>query len=132
MSWITATDVRQSLRSIDSLTVANDYDIPRVAMIVEGEHEEVDDTFLPANNGVTGLEPDTNPPNWLTNHRRVPPHRPPVAHPQWIAIGGPLPMRIFLWDMFKGCQLLQWGYSISRATGLHDRGLCMYKIANEW
>lgn len=109
MSRVTTTDVRQSLRSIDSLTAANDYDVPRLNMNEDEQDSDSDATFLPENNGVTGLEPNTNPIDWLTNHRRMPPHRPPVAHPQWVAIGGPLPMRIFLWDMFMGCQLLQVG-----------------------
>jgi hypothetical protein len=106
MSWIAATDVRQSLRSIDSLTVANEYNVPEMDTRISTEDADLE-TYLPSNHGVTGREPNTNPLNWMTDHRRMPPHRPPVVHPQWVAIGGPLPMRIFLWDMFKGCQLLQ-------------------------
>ncbi|OAL55099.1 hypothetical protein IQ07DRAFT_677006 [Pyrenochaeta sp. DS3sAY3a] len=131
MSWIAATDVRQSLRSIDSLTVANEYNVPGIDTTISTE-DPGQETYLPSNHGVTGREPNTNPQNWMTDHRRMPPHRPPVIHPQWVAIGGPLPMRIFLWDMFKGCQLLQWGYTMARVTGLHNRGYCMYKVANEW
>lgn len=63
--------------------------------------------FLPANNGVTGREPNTNPPDWPSNQRRVPAHRPPVVHGDWELIGGPLPMRFFLWTMFHGCELLR-------------------------
>lgn len=69
--------------------------------------EEPEDTYLPANHGVTGQESDINPPSWPSNHRRMPPYRQPVRHPEWDAIGGPLPIRVFMWDMFSGCQLLQ-------------------------
>ncbi|EOA89726.1 hypothetical protein ACJQWK_02805 [Exserohilum turcicum] len=124
MSWI-VTEVRQSLRT----NVAPDDDVPRTAITLHGDDEE---SFLPENLGVTGREPNTNPPNWPADHRRVPAHRFPILNPNWTAIAGPLPMRILLWDMFVGCQLLQWGYSFLRMTGLHDRGLCMYKVANEW
>ena len=71
------------------------------------EHDNNDTDFLPLNHGVTGREPNTNPSNWPEDHRRMPPHRPPVPHPEWVTVGGPLPMRIFLWNMFSGCQLLQ-------------------------
>lgn len=105
---ITETDLRQTLRSIDSLTVANDYNVrPIDSVDEEVDYEGAEENFLPENYGVTGREPSTNPPNWLTDHRRMPPHRPPVYHPQWIAVGGPLPMRIFMWNMFVGCELLQ-------------------------
>lgn len=117
-STTTITDVRQVLTSGDAFTVVNDYDIPAINVVDEERAEDdVEESFLPANNGVTGREPVTNPSNWLTNHRRMPPHRPPVPHPRWVAVGGPLPMRIFLWDMFSGCQLLQvWLYSILSYT----------------
>ncbi|RKL43106.1 hypothetical protein BFJ72_g4519 [Fusarium proliferatum] len=69
-------------------------------------HEHINE-FLPANNGVTGLEPNTNPPDWPSNQRRVPAHRPPAVHDDWELIGGPLPMRAFLWTMFHGCELLR-------------------------
>lgn len=39
----------------------------------------------------------------------MPPYRQPVGHPEWDTIGGPLPVRVFMWDMFSGCQLLQVG-----------------------
>jgi len=63
--------------------------------------------FMTANNGVTGREPDTNPPDWPTAHRRVPAHRPPHVHENWTDISGPAPLRVFLWTMFNGCELLQ-------------------------
>lgn len=63
--------------------------------------------YLTSNSAVTGREPNTNPSDWPTLHRRVPPHRPPQVHPDWVEIGGPLPMRLFLWNMFSGCRLLQ-------------------------
>lgn len=99
MSWI-VTEVRQSLRT----NVAPDDDVPRTAITLHGDDEE---SFLPENLGVTGREPNTNPPNWPADHRRVPAHRFPILNPNWTAIAGPLPMRILLWDMFVGCQLLQ-------------------------
>ncbi|PSN64646.1 hypothetical protein BS50DRAFT_678700 [Corynespora cassiicola Philippines] len=137
MSFISTTatsaDFAQVVRSADSLTVVNDYSVASLQKpYAEAYEDEADDAYLTANCGVTGNEPDTNPPSWPSDHRRVPPHRPPFRHPEWVVIGGPLPMRIFLWDMFCGCQLLQWSYSLARTTGLHDRGLCMYKVANEW
>jgi hypothetical protein len=70
---------------------------------------EPDDAYLPANHGATGREVDMNPPSWPRDHRRMPPYRQPVRHLEWDAIGGPAPMRIFMWDMFSGCQLLQVG-----------------------
>jgi hypothetical protein len=63
--------------------------------------------YITPNTSVTGREPNTNPPHWPNDHRRVPPHRQPRVHPQWVEIGGPLPIRIFLWNMFSGCRLLQ-------------------------
>ena len=99
MSWI-VTEVRQSLRT----NVAPDDDVHRTAITLHGDDEE---SFLPENLGVTGREPNTNPPNWPADHRRVPAHRFPILNPNWTAIAGPLPMRILLWDMFVGCQLLQ-------------------------
>lgn len=71
--------------------------------------DELEDTYLPANHGVTGRESDINPESWPRNHRRMPPYRQPVRQPEWDAIGGPLPIRVFMWDMFSGCQLLQVG-----------------------
>lgn len=71
--------------------------------------DEPEDAYLPANHGVTGRETDVNPPSWPRTHRRMPPYRQPVRHPEWDAIGGPLPIRVFMWDMFSGCQLLQVG-----------------------
>jgi hypothetical protein len=113
--------------------------------------------FLPANNGVTGLEPNTNPPDWPSNQRRVPAHRPPVVHDDWVLIGGPRPMRLFLWTMFHGCELLrvglqvlnlqqlstnccqppltiiaQWLYTFPTQLGLHERGYFQYQVAGEW
>ncbi|KAM6540360.1 hypothetical protein FALCPG4_002078 [Fusarium falciforme] len=88
--------------------------------------------FLTANNGVTGREPNTNPPDWRSDQRRVPAHRPPVVHDDWVAIGGPLPVRLFLWTMFHGCEMLRWAYTFPTALGLHDRGYFQYQVAGEW
>lgn len=63
--------------------------------------------FMTSNNGVTGREPNTNPADWPTDHRRVPAHRPPHIHEDWVEIGGPAPLRLFLWTMFNGCELLR-------------------------
>lgn len=71
--------------------------------------DEPEDAYLPANHGVTGRESDISPPSWPRNHRRMPPYRQPVRHSEWDAIGGPLPIRVFMWDMFSGCRLLQVG-----------------------
>ncbi|KAI8938470.1 hypothetical protein NX059_004362 [Plenodomus lindquistii] len=131
-SVITETDVRQVIRTADALTVENDYAVAPMDTTITEANEDEDDAFLTANHGVTGREPNTNPEDWLTNHRRMPPHRPPVRHADWQAVGGPLPMRIFIWNMFAGCQILQWSYSFARGVGLHDRGYAMYQIANEW
>lgn len=104
----TSTDVRNTLRAADPVTTESE----KLPLEIDGtlevpEEDEDPHAFLPANHGVTGHEPDVNGPNWLTNHRRMPPRRHPTRHPDWVEIGGPLPMRIFLWDMFSGCQLLQ-------------------------
>jgi len=98
-------NLRQALRGADPVAIEPE----RITSELNAPVEDVedDDAFLPANHGVTGHEPNTNPPDWLTNHRHMPPHRPPVAHPEWVTVGGTLPMRIFLWNMFSGCQLLQ-------------------------
>jgi hypothetical protein len=103
------TTLRQSLCGADPTTTdptkipcERDSSSPK-----EGENEVGDENFLTANHGVTGREPNTNPPNWWTDHRRMPPHRPPVVHSEWVTIGGSLPMRIFLWNMFSACQLLR-------------------------
>ncbi|KAL2797929.1 hypothetical protein BJX66DRAFT_334599 [Aspergillus keveii] len=95
-----------------------------------------DSEYLTPSAGATGREPNTNPPDWPSDrHRRVPPHRAPRVHPDWVAIGGPLPMRVFLWNMFSGCRLLQWAYAVPRALGYHrygPDGRFMYKVAGEW
>ncbi|KAJ0419698.1 hypothetical protein BJY00DRAFT_285751 [Aspergillus carlsbadensis] len=89
--------------------------------------------FLTHNGSPTGLEPDNNPQNWPSNHRRVPPYRIPVVNPAWREIAGDtVGLRTFMWTMLSGCQLLQWGYMVPRGLGLHSRGIGMYKIANEW
>ncbi|CEJ62758.1 hypothetical protein PMG11_11249 [Penicillium brasilianum] len=91
--------------------------------------------YITPNASVTGREPSTNPLHWPNDHRRVPPHRPPQVHPQWVEIGGPLPMRVFLWNMFSGCRLLQWAYAVPRSLGYHKYGpdaKFMYKVAGEW
>ncbi|KAE8360770.1 hypothetical protein BDV27DRAFT_161336 [Aspergillus caelatus] len=100
--------------------------------LAETEHTS---EYLTPNASVTGREPNTNPPHWLTDHRRVPPHRPPQVHRQWVEIGGPLPMRLFLWNMFSGCRLLQWAYAVPRLLGYHIYGpdaKFLYKVAGEW
>ncbi|KAK5064586.1 hypothetical protein LTR84_000419 [Exophiala bonariae] len=122
------TSVRNVLRGADPITTRSN----QLENELRGPVDAHEENFLTANNGVTGREPNTNPQDWLTDHRRVPAHRPPVTHQEWVTIGGPLPMRIFLWNMFSGCQLLQWGYTIARVTGMHDRGFGMYMVANEW
>ncbi|KAF2014097.1 hypothetical protein BU24DRAFT_481466 [Aaosphaeria arxii CBS 175.79] len=128
-SIITPVDLVPPAQITDPITVITSSFVDTVN---DDEEEEFEEAFLPSNFGVTGHEPNTNPSNWPAEHHRMPPHRPPVLHPQWVAVGGPLPMRMFLWIMFCGCQLLQYGYSIARATGLHDRGYGMYQIGNEW
>ncbi|KAM5358013.1 hypothetical protein ACJZ2D_015689 [Fusarium nematophilum] len=97
-----------------------------------GAVEESVSEFMTPNNGVTGLEPDTNPPDWPTNHRRVPAHGPPHVHEHWADIAGPAPLRVFLWTMFNGCEMLRWVYQYPTLFGLHNRGYFMYKIAGEW
>lgn len=99
-------DLRQALRGADPVTT-EPRRIARELNSPEEDENASENAFLPPNHGVTGREPNTNPPDWLENHRRMPPHRPPVLHPEWVTIGGPLRMRIFLWNMFSGCQLLQ-------------------------
>lgn len=111
--------------------------------------EESIGEFMTVNNGVTGREPNTNPPGWPADQRRVPAHRPPRVHENWTDISGPPPLRLFLWTMFNGCELLrvrgasypgiqganmsvQWVYQYPTLFGLHNRGYFMYKIAGEW
>ncbi|KAL3460154.1 hypothetical protein BJX64DRAFT_278642 [Aspergillus heterothallicus] len=89
--------------------------------------------FLTHNGSPTGLELVNNPETWPTDHRRVPPYRAPVVNPAWGRIAGEsFAIRTFMWTMLSGCQLLQWGYMVPRALGLHARGIAMYQIANEW
>jgi hypothetical protein len=72
---------------------------------------ENEEEFLTHDSSPTGTEATVNPENWPTMHRRVPPFIAPRVHQDWVAIGGPLPARMFLWTMFHGCELLQVRYS---------------------
>lgn len=78
------------------------------------EHAEttVSDTeeseYLTSNGQPTGLEPNINPPHWPDDHRRVPFYREPVVNPAWYQIrGNSVGIRLFMWTMLSGCQLLQ-------------------------
>lgn len=96
-------------RDIETIPARGDFrnHTEDITKVEDQPEDEPDDAYLPANHGATGRETDINPPNWPTGHRRMPPYRQPVRNPDWDAIGGPLPVRIFMWDMFAGCQLLQ-------------------------
>ncbi|CAK7221490.1 hypothetical protein SBRCBS47491_004543 [Sporothrix bragantina] len=90
-------------------------------------------SFLTPNGAPTLLESVNNPNSWPADHRRIPPYRAAVRNPEWDRVGGQnVSMRLFMWTMLSGCQLLQWGYAVPTALGLHKRGLMMYKVANTW
>jgi hypothetical protein len=99
--------------SIETITVEGSLENPSEDIKSETQPGyEPEDAYLPANHGVTGREIDMNPLSWPRNHRRMPPYRQPIRHPEWDAIGGPLAVRVFMWDMFSGCQLLQVGHDV--------------------
>lgn len=73
------------------------------------EGENVESEYLTHNGSPTGQEPINNPASWPQSHRRVPPYRTPVVNPEWYDIAGDRAMRLFMWTMMSGCQLLQVG-----------------------
>ncbi|KAL2783285.1 hypothetical protein BJX66DRAFT_345068 [Aspergillus keveii] len=106
---------------------------PRSLQQPSSDNESEGHEFLTHNGSPTGLELGNNPETWPTDHRRVPPYRTPIVNPAWERIAGEtFAIRTFMWTMLSGCQLLQWGYMVPRALGLHARGIAMYQIANEW
>lgn len=88
-SWLERNDVLR-LDPIDSLAEANNSE------------------FLTPDGSPLGETLGPNPPGWPENHRRVPPYRRAIVHPQWDDLAGDSSvMRVFFWTMTSGCQVLQ-------------------------
>lgn len=70
---------------------------------------DADDTeYLTPNAQPTGFERNNNPEHWPEDHQRVPLYRQPVVNPAWYQIrGDSAGIRLFMWTMLSGCQLLQ-------------------------